>query len=237
MRAVDDISIASDEIETRRSVDLATREIADLAARIGAEHPDLEVRTEVVRGEPGDLLTDRSGAGVLVVVGAENGHTEEYWFSSRIGARISGAAAGPVAVIPVGDDRVRSGVLVGVDHGPEAGQLCRFAAELASARGEPLHALHVESRSRDGAAQQAVLDRALAAVTQEFPGLAVEGHVESGTPAGALLQRARDMAVVVVGSRRLGTVRRMFLGSVSHTLVTNARCPTIVVPPDARAHG
>jgi len=87
MRAVDDTSIASEEAETRRELDLATAEIAELAARIGAEHPGLEVQTEVVQGEPGDLLTDRSGPAVLVVIGAENGHTEEYWYSSRIGAR------------------------------------------------------------------------------------------------------------------------------------------------------
>src|SRR5690606_31472676 len=101
---------------------------------------------------------------------------------------------------------------------------------------EPLHAVHVESRSHDVAAAEAVLEQALAAVLEEFPGLAVESHVDSGTPAGALLRRARDMAIVVVGSRRLGTVRRLFLGSVSHTLVTNARCPTIVVPPHDAAH-
>lgn len=231
MRAVDDTSIASDEAETRRELDLATAEIAELAARIGAEHPGLEVQTEVVQGEPGDLLTDRSGPDALVVIGAENGHTEEYWYSSRIGARVSGAAAGPVAVIPVGDERERAGVLVGVDDVPEAEHLCRFAAELASSSGEPLHAVHVGSRSHDLEADQHVLDRALEPVLRDFPGLVVESQVASGSPAGALLRRARDMSVVVVGTRRLGPVRRMFLGSVSHTLVTNAHCPTIVVPP------
>ena len=61
-------------------------------------------------------------------------------------------------------------------------------------------------------------------------------HVDSGPTARALLKRSLEYATVFVGSRRLGTVRRMFLGSVSHALVTNARCATIVVPPVGDQH-
>ena len=60
--------------------DLATAQadVAERARRIGAEHPSLDVEAAAVRGEPGDVLADRSGDDVLVVVGAENAHTEEY---------------------------------------------------------------------------------------------------------------------------------------------------------------
>ena len=62
---------------------------------IGTEHPSLDVEAAAVRGEPAEVLADRSGDDVLVVVGAENAHTEEYSHSSRLGPRLAGAAAGP----------------------------------------------------------------------------------------------------------------------------------------------
>ena len=67
--------------------------------------------------------------------------------------------------------------------------------------------------------------------SREHPDLIVVTHVDSGPTARALVRRARERATVFVGSRRRGPVRRMFLGSVSHALVTNARCATVVVPP------
>jgi nucleotide-binding universal stress UspA family protein len=232
VRAVDD-TLAIDGDEANEWMALARTEIADLAATVGAEQPGLDVRTEVVRGEPGEVLIDQTGDDALVVVGGENGHTEEYWYGSRMGARVSGAADGPVAVVPFGDGHPRTGVLVAVDDVPESEHLCRFAAEYASGRGEPLHAVYVGSRLHDVPTDKEVLDRFLAPVVEAYPGLVVESHVESGATAGALLRRARDRSTVVVGTRRLGPVRRFFLGSVSHALVTNAWCPTIVVPPVA----
>ena len=234
VRVVDD-TLAVDAHEASEWVDLATAEVADLAAQLRAEQPGLDVRTEVLRGEPGDVLADQAGPDALVVVGGENGRTEEYWYSSRMGARVSGAAAGPVAVVPTGDDHVRSGVMVAVGDSPESTDLCRFAAELAVARREALHAVHVGTRTHDIATDQKVLDDIVAPVIAEYPDLEVESHLESGAAAGALLRRARERSVVVVGSRQLGPVRRLFLGSVSHALVTNARCTTIVVPAHVHA--
>ena len=75
-----------------------------------------------------------------------------------------------------------------------------------------------------------ILDKCLAPALAEHPDLIVVTHVDSGPTARALVRRARSAH----GVRRLptaGAVRRMFLGSVSHALVTNARCATVVVPP------
>lgn len=236
VRAVDDTGLAGDDDETRDELQRAEVDVAERAERIRAEHPGLEVEAAAVRGEPGDVLADRTGDDSLVVVGAENGRTDEYWHSSRLGPRLAGAADGPVAVIPVGDVLERSGVMVAVDHGETAERLCRLAADYAAKRGETLHAVHVGARTHDVAQDTEVLDHALAPALADHPDLAVERHVDSGPTAPALLRRAREHATVFVGSRQLGTVRRMFLGSVSHALVTNARCATIVVPPLSGLH-
>ncbi|MGR0221188.1 universal stress protein [Agromyces sp. ZXT2-6] len=236
VRAVDDSGIAGDDEETRELLARAEREIAERADRVRAEHPSLEVEASAVRGEPGDMLADRSGDDSLVVVGAENGRTDEYWHSSRLGPRLAGAAGGPVAVIPIGDVLPRAGVMVAVDHGAPAERLCRLAADYAAKRGETLHAVHVGARSHDVAEDAEILDRALEPALAGHPDLPVERHVDSGPTAPTLLRRAREHATVFVGSRQIGTVRRMFLGSVSHALVTNARCATVVVPPVSGLH-
>ncbi|WP_431710885.1 universal stress protein [Glutamicibacter uratoxydans] len=58
----------------------------------------------------------------------------------------------------------------------------------------------------------------------------VRTYIESGDPAGVLLDLSNDAELVVVGTRgRGGFVGRM-LGSVSSALPAHAKCPTVVVP-------
>jgi len=43
-----------------------------------------------------------------------------------------------------------------------------------------------------------------------------------------------DAGLIVVGSRRLGGVRRALMGSVSDSVVRHAHCPVMVVRPEKR---
>ena len=63
-------------------------------------------------------------------------------------------------------------------------------------------------------------------------GLSVRVHVEEGIATDVLLRLAREehADLIVVGSRGLGHVRGMMLGSVSHQLALHAPCPVVVVP-------
>ncbi len=58
----------------------------------------------------------------------------------------------------------------------------------------------------------------------------VERHVVMGAGAPTLLEAADGAALLVVGSRGLGAVRGMLLGSVSTAVVRAATCPVVVVP-------
>ena len=62
-------------------------------------------------------------------------------------------------------------------------------------------------------------------------GVVSGGHARLGRPADELLVLAEEMraGLLVVGSRRLGGLKRTFLGSVSDPVVRNAHCPVLVV--------
>lgn len=59
----------------------------------------------------------------------------------------------------------------------------------------------------------------------------VSKQLETGTPAEAILAAAEKekAGLIVLGSRGLGPVKELLLGSVSHRVVTHASCPTLVV--------
>ena len=238
---VDDTLLDADEAETRWAVAVSTFALAEAAARLRTAHPELEVDTAVAVGEPAERLNEYADSGSLIVVGSEHSHTDDYWYSSRLGARLAATATGAVAVIPVADGRRRSGVIVGIGGANEPLVVGLFAAELADLRGEDLHLVYARADHGDGSdassrdSDEAVLDRAQIAISRAFPALAVHRHIEHTTPATALLLRARGASLLVVGARRPGVARRLFLGSVSHTLVNNAPCPTIVVAKRVKA--
>lgn len=235
VRAVDDTGMYTDETAIRWALALARFALAERAAELRVSRPNLHVSTDVARGDPSAVLSRLGGLDTLVVVGAECGQTDEDWDSSRLASRLAAVVDGAVAVIPVGDARPRSGVLVGVDGTVESASLCLFAAEFARSAGEALETVHVVHQStgtlapRSVAWSARVLDRVLAPTAREHPALPINRHVESGRPAQVLLRFAKSASAVVVGTRRPGMVRRLLLGSVSLALVNNATCPTIVV--------
>jgi nucleotide-binding universal stress UspA family protein len=75
--------------------------------------------------------------------------------------------------------------------------------------------------------------RMVRAVREAHPDADVTVHEVStaGPPATALLRRAEDADLLVVGSRRRG-LRTLLLGSVSQQCVGHAQCPVVVVHPD-----
>lgn len=62
-------------------------------------------------------------------------------------------------------------------------------------------------------------------------GLTVLTWLVEGSPSSALRDIAADAAMLVVGSHGHGSVRSSILGSVSKGLVSQARCPVVIIPP------
>ena len=62
-------------------------------------------------------------------------------------------------------------------------------------------------------------------------GKVAETHLRSGDPDKEILRAAEALGVglIVIGSRGLGAVARMLIGSVSDSVVRHAHCPVLVI--------
>ncbi|PSK97748.1 nucleotide-binding universal stress UspA family protein [Murinocardiopsis flavida] len=141
----------------------------------------------------------------------------------------------------------RREVAVGIDGSPPSRTALAWAARAAWERRLVLRVVHAVSmpliamplsRPVRMSPTPEIADRAgelLAAAVDHlaggYPGLTVETTVSAHEPAPAMLAASKNAALVVVGSRGLGGVASLFLGSVSVRVSAHADCPVAVVPP------
>ena len=186
----------------------------------------------------------------LLVVGSSHKAPEG---SVRIGKRarqLIGYAGCALAIAPRGmhnkTDIPLRRIGVGYDGGPESEAALSLAASIAltararlhicavvddrakSARWSPAPALHHEPDDRVRAELELLRERALTAAHPLDPSAQVD--VRRGRPADALLDLCADVDLLVVGSRRWGTVARVLLGSTGESLAYHATCPILIVP-------
>ncbi|WP_250545930.1 universal stress protein [Paenarthrobacter sp. DKR-5] len=144
-----------------------------------------------------------------------------------------------------GTPPVPGGIVVGVDGSDHGTCALVWAAAEAQRRHRPLHVVTAytvpifaasgldggyatidDDVIREGA--EAVLHAALAKISGYD--IDVEGTVESGDPAGVLLELSERAELLVFGSRGRGGFVGRLLGSVSSALPAHAKCPTVTVP-------
>jgi nucleotide-binding universal stress UspA family protein len=145
------------------------------------------------------------------------------------------------------------GVLVGVDGSPASIAAVEWASRTAALHGLPLTLVHVlappmvmtfpETPMPPGYAQwqqeqgRSYLRDALR-IAGERIGAAgadrVAGETVLGSTVPMLVELSKAAAVLVVGSRGHGRLRRSLLGSVSSALVRHAHCPVAVIHDEHR---
>lgn len=142
---------------------------------------------------------------------------------------------------------MKRSIVVGYDGSEHAMKAVEFAAAEAASRRAPVHLVHAFTppmggaglgygtilpadaleTMRDGIA--AHLDTDAQGIRDRFPGVDIHTQVVVGNSAAALLDQAKDAALVVVGSRGLGGFRGMLLGSTGIQVASHSPCPTVVV--------
>jgi nucleotide-binding universal stress UspA family protein len=140
-------------------------------------------------------------------------------------------------------------IIVGVDGSPGATEALRFALEEAEVIGGLVVALSAwqippgayggpesvalahELFKKEG---QSHLERCLESSGAAQSAVAVEPRLVKGDARHVLCRAANSADMLVVGSRGLGAVRSLLLGSVSMYCVHHAACPVVIVPPRRR---
>lgn len=122
-------------------------------------------------------------------------------------------------------------IVVGVDGSDASEQALDWAAEQAALEGRPLTVVHAGDTWSVPAEGREVLHLACKRAEQRDGVPAVRSELVMGDPRTVLLEAATKAHTLVVGSRGLGPVRSLLLGSVALTLTQHAGCPVVVCRP------
>jgi nucleotide-binding universal stress UspA family protein len=137
-------------------------------------------------------------------------------------------------------------IVVGIDDSLGSDAAIRWAIEEARARKLPVHLVYghatqfsmvpwaasagIPEEFWEGMDQvaQGILDAGLTLARALGEDLEVTGEIIREHPVVAVPRAAHDAALIVVGSRQLGTPGSFFLGSVSGSIAAHATCPVVV---------
>ena len=189
-------------------------------------------------------LLDASRDASMLVLGSR-GH-------SRVGEVVIGSTSQSAArrarcpVVVVRDDRAGEAhrIVVGVDGSDASGRALDFACGQAAATGQQVvmirawkprtvpvdqHGDLPASMSTTLVEEEEALDKSVAEARGRFPGLDIVGEFIATTAGQALVDASTTATMVVVGTRGRTALTEAVLGSVSHHVLHEARCPVAVV--------
>ncbi|WP_225101636.1 universal stress protein [Streptomyces sp. CoH27] len=117
-------------------------------------------------------------------------------------------------------------LVVGIDGSETSLEAVDWAADEAARHGVPLHLVHAATPTQDTSKLvTAATDRA----RKGAPTVPLSSEVLHEDPASALVGKGRNAFALVLGSRGLGDLAGMLLGSVSLAVAARADCPVVVV--------
>ena len=219
------------------------RLLSDAAARAHAVDPTLTVTTGSRDGYASQALVDASRTAALLVVGAMGHGVLSRASVGAVAMQVVTHARCPVLVVghegasPAGLDRV----VVGVDGSKPSLRALAVAFDEAVITGGPLQVVQAwEPRSANDPTLtsdsswsayerdlERTIDAALAGRRAEHPDVKVEYEVVQAEPVRALVERSRDAALVVVGSRGSGGFPGLHVGSTALRLMGRSHSPIL----------
>ncbi|MFI6785930.1 universal stress protein [Nonomuraea sp. NPDC050383] len=212
-------------------VSAGERMLRQAAGAAGECEPGVAVVTALAEGPPGEVLRDQAATAAELVVGSRGVGGPAGALLGSVPVQTAGHAPG--AVVVVRPERAGSGeIVVGVDDSPGCEPALEFAFEQARARGCALRAVHArrspQERSSEPGTGSVLTDR-LAGWRERYPDVEVREDLRHGPPVPALVDASVGADLLVVGSRGLGAVGSLLLGSVSREVLHHAQCPVAVV--------
>lgn len=185
----------------------------------------------------------QDGAGLVLGRAARAGEASLVHLG-RVARRLLRILPGPVVVVPPDLAAVAPGpILVATNLDLSTSAALPFARALAARHDRPLELVHIGELHNDLvdepswlAAREEYRSEVECAVNVWMHDHHLDPmpcHIAYGDPVVKIVEiaAARQAALVVVGSRRLGAGARMFVSSAASRLAGLATCPVAVVPP------
>jgi nucleotide-binding universal stress UspA family protein len=235
------VEAISDPLAARQRRRISARQAADTAlAMVQRAVPGLDVSTVAPTGDARELLVELSRQASIVVVGTRGHGAVNSLLLGSVSVAVATHAQCPVAVVRPGLHDT-DGLVVGVAaDGSDRGVL-EFAAELASAEGSTLNAVHAwrtknafvegvtEAQRREALSRhEQMTNFAMSGLEQKYPDAHIRRHLADGSPVDTLVHWSRTAETLVVGSRGRGTTIGL-IGSVSRAVVEHAHSTVVVV--------
>jgi nucleotide-binding universal stress UspA family protein len=215
--------------------------------------PEVSVTSAITTGPATVALEDASAEADTIVVGARGRGVVGSILLGSTSLHVVGHARCPVVVVrEKTDDAERPQprrVTVGFDGSHLSDDALAFAFAAASHRHLPLDiviawdtrelatyqlapSIAEEVRASATHHRRELATTAAAPWAEKYPDVESTVHVVTDEPARALVDRSVDSALVVVGSRGLGSVRGALMGSVSAEVLRHAHSPVAVIRPN-----
>ena len=230
-------STFTDDFRIDASIRTAERRLRDRA-------PDVEVASRRVPGRMPESLLERAIAADLLVIGSHRDRPLRSAPTGWIPLQIASHSPIPVVVVPDNLSPVVGPVVVGIDDDDSAHAAMDVAAGEANAGGFTLAVVHawqmpapriegsvalLASPIQVRAKHRGILRAAALEVSLIYPDLHIEQVLVQENAARALLTRADDASLLVVGSHR-GLLASDLLGSVGQDVLSQSSVPVCVAP-------
>ncbi len=220
--------------------------------RVSKSAPELSVTSAITSGPASVALEDASAEADTLVVGARGRGVVGSILLGSTSLHVVNHARCPVVVVREepsdAETRPARRVVVGFDGSHLSDDALEYAFAAASHRHLPLDiviawdleelatyqlapSIAEEVRAAANHHRQELAAAAAAPWSEKYPDVDTTIHVVTDVPAPALVDRSTDAALVVVGSRGLGSVRGALMGSVSADVLRHAHCPVAVIRP------
>jgi len=198
------------------------------------KHPELDIEGRLRDGPAAAMLVETSRRAALIVLGHRGSGGFAGLHVGSVAIHTAAHAHCPVAVVRGRPSTPGDPVVLGVDGSPESAVARAYAFETARQRHAPLKVLAVWPSDwappvQDRPAGDLIVGY-LGDLPDRYPDVVLVPKLLHGeSPAGALIAEANDSGLIVVGSRGLGGLGGILLGSVGRALIAHAPCPVVIV--------
>lgn len=230
----------------------AKGEAAAIASSVHDAHPGVRITTAVIDGSPAASLIKRAEDADLLVVGSRGNGGFLGLELGSVSAKAARRSPVPVIVVRGEHDRSdRSDVVVGVDGSECSRAALRWAADWAKAHDKALVVLmawnYLEPQGPHGPIAfdtdyhaddaAAALGSIVGDVLGHGTNPRIHTEVVCDLPARAVLERAKDACLIVVGRHGVSHWTPPDLGATAVQVLHHAECPVAVIPETAHASG